>query len=47
MNHARGGGDGTAGRISVILDIELIIMRVNDHVKQVMLEVANECLVHT
>lgn len=43
MNHARGGGDGTAGRISVILDIGVDYNESNDHVKQVMLEVANEC----
>ena len=42
-NHARGGGDGVARRISIILDIGVDYREDIDHVKYTLLQLAKEC----
>ncbi|MGB1365118.1 MAG: mechanosensitive ion channel domain-containing protein [Candidatus Poseidoniaceae archaeon] len=42
-NHARGGGDGVARRISIVLDIGVDYREDIDHVKYTLLELAKEC----
>ncbi len=43
INHARGGGDGKARRISVLIDIGVDYNESTDHVKYSLLSVAREC----
>jgi len=43
VNHARGGGDGIARRISVVLDVGVDYREDIDHVKYTLLELAKEC----
>ena len=43
INHARGGGDGVARRISIILDIGVDYREDIDHVKYTLLQLAKEC----
>ena len=43
INHARGGGDGKARRISVLIDIGVDYNESTDHVKYSILSVAREC----
>ena len=42
-NHARGGGDGVARRISIVLDIGVDYREDIDHVKYTLLELAKDC----
>ena len=42
-NHARGGGDGVARRISIVLDIGVDYREDIDHVKYTLLQLAKEC----
>tara|TARA_B100000459_G_scaffold147414_1_gene117121 strand:- start:6198 stop:7493 length:1296 start_codon:yes stop_codon:yes gene_type:complete len=42
-NHARGGGDGLARRISIVLDIGVDYREDIDHVKYTLLQLAKEC----
>ncbi|MGB1437944.1 MAG: mechanosensitive ion channel domain-containing protein [Candidatus Poseidoniaceae archaeon] len=43
INHARGGGDGVARRISIVLDIGVDYREDIDHVKYTLLQLAKEC----
>jgi small-conductance mechanosensitive channel len=43
VNHARGGGDGLARRISVVVDIGVDYRESIDHVKVTMLKLARDC----
>ncbi|MAE78228.1 MAG: hypothetical protein CL967_00410 [Euryarchaeota archaeon] len=43
INHARGGGDGIARRISVVVDIGVDYRESIDHVKVIMLGLARDC----
>ena len=43
INHARGGGDGIARRLSIILDIGVDYNESIDHVKYTLLDVARHC----
>ena len=43
INHARGGGDGIARRISVVLDIGVDYREDSDHVKYTLLQLAKSC----
>ena len=43
VNHARGGGDGIARRISVVIDVGVDYRESIDHVKVIMLELARDC----
>ena len=43
INHARGGGDGIARRLSIILDIGVDYNETIDHVKYTLLDVARKC----
>ncbi|MDP6870211.1 MAG: mechanosensitive ion channel [Candidatus Poseidoniaceae archaeon] len=43
VNHARGGGDGIARRISVVIDIGVDYREDNDHVKYNLLEIGRKC----
>jgi len=43
VNHARGGGDGIARRISIVLDIGVDYREDIDHVKYTLLQLAKEC----
>lgn len=43
INHARGGGDGIARRISVVLDIGVDYREDIDHVKYTLLQLAKSC----
>ncbi|MEC8979089.1 MAG: mechanosensitive ion channel family protein [Candidatus Thermoplasmatota archaeon] len=43
INHARGGGDGVARRISIVVEIGVDYQEDIDHVKFVLLNVAREC----
>jgi len=43
VNHARGGGDGIARRIAIVLDIGVDYREDIDHVKYTLLELAKEC----
>jgi small-conductance mechanosensitive channel len=43
VNHARGGGDGVARRISIVLDIGVDYREDIDHVKYTLLQLAKEC----
>ncbi|MDB2560693.1 mechanosensitive ion channel family protein, partial [Euryarchaeota archaeon] len=43
VNHARGGGDGIARRISVVVDIGVDYRESIDHVKVTMLKLARDC----
>ena len=42
-NHARGGGDGIARRISIVLDIGVDYREDIDHVKYTLLQLSKEC----
>ena len=42
-NHARGGGDGIARRISVVIDVGVDYREDIDHVKYTLLQLAKEC----
>ena len=42
-NHARGGGDGVARRISIVLDVGVDYREDIDHVKYTLLQLAKEC----
>ena len=43
INHARGGGDGIARRISVVIDIGVDYREDIDHVKYTLLELGRQC----
>ena len=43
INHARGGGDGIARRISVVIDVGVDYREDIDHVKYTLLQLAKEC----
>ena len=43
VNHARGGGDGVARRIAIVLDIGVDYREDIDHVKYTLLQLAKEC----
>jgi len=43
INHARGGGDGVARRISVVIEIGVDYLEEIDHVKFVLLNIARDC----
>jgi small-conductance mechanosensitive channel len=43
INHARGGGDGIARRLSLILDIGVDYNESIDHVKYTLLDIARNC----
>lgn len=43
INHARGGGDGVARRISIVLDVGVDYREDIDHVKYTLLQLAKEC----
>lgn len=43
VNHARGGGDGVARRISVVIDIGVDYRESIDHVKLTVLKLARDC----
>jgi len=43
INHARGGGDGIARRLSIILDIGVDYNESIDHVKYTLLDIARQC----
>tara|TARA_Y100001980_G_C14554818_1_gene342138 strand:+ start:4099 stop:5421 length:1323 start_codon:yes stop_codon:yes gene_type:complete len=43
INHARGGGDGIARRLSIILDIGVDYNESIDHVKYTLLDIARKC----
>jgi len=43
INHARGGGDGMARRISIVIDIGVDYRENTEHVKLTMLNIAREC----
>ena len=43
INHARGGGDGIARRISVVLDVGVDYREDIDHVKYTLLQLAKSC----
>ena len=43
INHARGGGDGIARRLSIILDIGVDYAESIDHVKYTLLDIARQC----
>tara|TARA_B100000575_G_scaffold50562_1_gene37318 strand:- start:2184 stop:3527 length:1344 start_codon:yes stop_codon:yes gene_type:complete len=43
VNHARGGGDGIARRISVVLDVGVDYREDIDHVKYTLLQLAKSC----
>jgi len=43
INHARGGGDGIARRLSIILDIGVDYNESIDHVKYTLLDIARHC----
>ena len=42
-NHARGGGDGVARRLSIVLDVGVDYREDIDHVKYTLLQLAKEC----
>lgn len=43
INHARGGGDGVARRISLVIDVGVDYREKNEHVKLTMVETARKC----
>ena len=43
INHARGGGDGIARRLSIIIDIGVDYNESIDHVKYTLLDIARQC----
>ena len=43
INHARGGGDGMARRISIVIDIGVDYREKTEHVKLTMLNIARDC----
>ena len=43
INHARGGGDGMARRISIVIDVGVDYRENTEHVKLTMLNIAREC----
>ena len=43
INHARGGGDGVARRISIVIDIGVDYREKTEHVKLTMLNIARDC----
>ena len=43
INHARGGGDGVARRIALVIDIGVDYRENNEHVKLTMIEIAKKC----
>lgn len=43
INHARGGGDGVARRISLVVDIGVDYREKNEHVKLTMMQIAKKC----
>ena len=43
INHARGGGDGIARRISLVIDVGVDYREDIDHVKYTLLQLAKEC----
>ena len=43
VNHARGGGDGMARRISIVIDVGVDYRESTEHVKLTMLKIARDC----
>tara|TARA_B100000767_G_C19773115_1_gene541151 strand:- start:159 stop:1457 length:1299 start_codon:yes stop_codon:yes gene_type:complete len=43
VNHARGGGDGMARRISIVIDVGVDYRESTEHVKLTMVKVARDC----
>ena len=43
INHARGGGDGMARRISIVIDVGVDYREKTEHVKLTMLNIARDC----
>ena len=43
INHARGGGDGMARRISIVIDVGVDYREKTEHVKLTMLKIARDC----
>ena len=43
INHARGGGDGVARRIALVIDVGVDYRENNEHVKLTMIEIAKKC----
>ncbi|MCH1480980.1 MAG: mechanosensitive ion channel [Candidatus Poseidoniaceae archaeon] len=43
INHARGGGDGVARRISIVIDVGVDYRENTEHVKLTLLNIAREC----
>ena len=43
INHARGGGDGMARRISIVIDVGVDYRENTEHVKLTMLNIARDC----
>ena len=43
INHARGGGDGVARRISIVIDVGVDYRESTEHVKLTMVNIAREC----
>ena len=43
INHARGGGDGMARRISIVIDVGVDYREKTEHVKLTMLQIARDC----
>ena len=43
VNHARGGGDGMARRISIVIDVGVDYRENTEHVKLTMIKVARDC----
>ena len=43
INHARGGGDGMARRISIVIDVGVDYRESTEHVKLTMVKIAREC----
>ena len=43
INHARGGGDGMARRISIVIDVGVDYRESTEHVKLTMIKIARDC----
>ena len=43
VNHARGGGDGMARRISIVIDVGVDYRESTEHVKLTMIKIARDC----
>ena len=43
INHARGGGDGVARRISIVVDVGVDYRESTEHVKLTMIKIARDC----